>query len=412
MRKIAEIQNDLAAKVEAVRSMDQTDKAAFRAAMDEVNALRQELNDARDLEAAERAAAEEQFRGEEKKEGRRFSIVKFLREAAEGNLTGLEKKAAEMGAAEYERMGLSKKGFVIPMALLRSSAGQNATTDADGGYAKVEQAPTYIDGLKERLVVAQLGARVMGDLVGSVPFVKAGAITSNWLAEGVEASVSKSTFAKVTMTPHRNATVAAFSKDLLRQTSLDIEKIVMDLIMDSHAALLEAAAINGSGSSNQPRGILNTSGIGDVAGGTNGAAISYANVVALETAINANNANRGKLGYLTNAKVIGAMKTTEKSNGTARYILDMDGKVNGYPVEYTNLVPSDLTKGSASGVCSAMIFGNFEDLYIGHWGGIDIVLDPFTLAANGDVRIILNSWDDVAVVEPKSFAAIKDIKTA
>ena len=135
MRKIAEIQKDLAAKVEAVRSMDQTDKAAFRAAMDEVNALRQELNDARDLEAAERAAAEEQFRGEEKKEGRRFSIVKFLREAAEGNLTGLEKKAAEMGAAEYERMGLSKKGFVIPMALLRSSAGQNATTDADGGYA-------------------------------------------------------------------------------------------------------------------------------------------------------------------------------------------------------------------------------------------------------------------------------------
>ena len=410
MRKIAEIQKDLAAKVEATRKMDQTDQAAFRAAMDEVNALRQELNDARDLEAAERAAAEEQFRNEEKKEGRSFSIVKFLREAAEGKLTGLEAKAAEMGAAEYERMGLSKKGYVVPMALLRSSAGQNATTDAGGGYAKVEQAPTYVEGLKERLVVAQLGARVMGDLVGSVPFVKAGAITSNWLAEGAEASVSKSTFAKVTMTPHRNATVAAFSKDLLRQTSLDIEKIVMDLIMDSHAALLEEAAINGSGSSNQPRGILNTSGIGDVAMGTNGGAVTFAKVVDLETSINANNANRGKLGYLTNAKVIGAMKTTEKASNTARYILDFDGKVNGYPVEYTNLVPSNLTKGSASGICSAMIFGNFEDLYIGHWGGIDIVVDPYTLAANGDVRIVLNSWDDVAVVEPKSFAAIKDIK--
>lgn len=410
MRKIAEIQKDLAAKVEATRNMDQTDKAAFRAAMDEVNALRQELNDARDLEVAERAAAEEQFRNEEKKEGRAFSIVKFLREAAEGKLTGLEEKAAEMGAQEYARMGLSKKGFVIPMSLLRSSAGQNYTTDADGGYAKEVQAPTYVEGLKERLVVAQLGARVMGDLVGSVPFVKAGAITSNWLAEGAEASVSKSTFAKVTMTPHRNATVAAFSKDLLRQTSLDIEKIVMDLIMDSHAALLEAAAINGSGSSNQPTGILNTAGIGEVAGGENGAAISFANVVALETAINANNANRGKLGYLTNAKVIGAMKTTEKANGTARFILDFDGKVNGFPVEYTNLVPSNLTKGSAHNNCSAMIFGNFEDLYIGHWGGIDIVVDPYTLAANGDVRIVLNSWDDVAVVEPKSFAAIKDIK--
>ena len=413
MRNIAEISKDLSAKVAATKAMDRkADEAAFRAAMDEVNALTQELNDARSIEAAEQAAAARQLQDLEKKENRRFSITKFLREAAEGKLSGLEAEVAEMGAKEYERMGLSRKGFVVPMAALRSSAGQNYSTNADGGYAKEEAAPTYLEGLKDRLVVNKLGAHVLGDLVGTVPFVSAGAISAAWLAEGAEASVSKSTFAKVSLTPHRNAVIGAFSKDLLRQTSIDIDNVVMGLLLDAHASLIESACINGSGSSNQPRGILATSGIGDVDGGDNGAAISWANVVKLETAINAENANRGKLGYLTNAKVIGAMKTTEKASNTARFVLDFDGSLNGYPVEWTNLVPSNLTKGTSENVCSAMIFGNFDDLYVGHWGGVDIVVDPYTLAASADVRIVLNSWDDCVVVNPKSFAAIKDITTA
>ena len=413
MRNIAEISKDLSAKVAATKAMDRkADEAAFRAAMDEVNALTQELNDARSIEAAEQAAAARQLQDLEKKENRRFSITKFLREAAEGKLSGLEAEVAEMGAKEYERMGLSRKGFVVPMAALRSSAGQNYSTDADGGYAKETAAPTYLEGLKDRLVVNKLGAHVLGDLVGTVPFVSAGAISAAWLAEGAEASVSKSTFAKVSLTPHRNAVIGAFSKDLLRQTSIDIDNVVMGLLLDAHASLIESACINGSGTSNQPTGILNTANIGSVAGGDNGAAISWANVVKLETAINAENANRGKLGYLTNAKVIGAMKTTEKASNTARFVLDFDGSLNGYPVEWTNLVPSNLTKGTSEGVCSAMIFGNFDDLYVGHWGGVDIVVDPYTLAASADVRIVLNSWDDCVVVNPKSFAAIKDITTA
>ena len=412
MRTIAEISKELSAKTAEVKGMDRADEAAFRAAMDEVNKLRQELNDARDIEAAEQAAATRQLDIMEKAHQRKFSIVKFIREAAEGKLTGLEAEVAEMGAKEYERLGFSKKGFVIPTAVLRASAGQNATTNADGGYMKEEAAPAYLDGLKDRLVVSKLGAKILNGLVGTIPFVSAGAITSAWKAEGDTASVSKATFAKVSLTPHRNATVAAFSKDLLRQTSLDVEEIVMGLILDSHAALIEQACIAGSGSSNQPTGILATSGIGDVALGTNGDVINWAAVVALETAINAENANRGKLGYLTNAKVIGQMKTNERAANTARFILDFDGKVNGYPIEWTNLVPSNLTKGTSTNKCSALIFGNFEDLYIGHWGGIDIVVDPYTLAANGDVRIVLNSWDDCVVVNPKSFAACKDVKTS
>ena len=413
MRNIAEIRKDLSAQVKLIQGMDKkADEAAYDAAVEKAVELTKELDQASKIEAAQQRLAERQLANLEKEAGRAFSFAKFIRELAEDpegkSLTGIEAEVAKMGAEEYKRLGLNRRGVVLPSAALRSSAGQNYTTNADGGYAKQEMAPRYVDGLKEKLVVAKLGATV---LVGTVPVVSAGSVSAQWLAEGAQASVSKAAFARVTLTPHRNAVIGAFSKDLLKQTSIDVEGIIMDKILTAHAELLEAACINGSGSSNQPTGILNTDGIGSVAGGTNGAAISWANVVKLETVVNSNNGNRGKLAYLTNAKVIGAMKTVERANNTARFLLE-DGKSNGYDVEWTNLVPSNLTKGSASGSCSAMIFGNWEDLYIGHWGGVDIVIDPYTLAAYGDVRFVLNSWDDCAVVEPKSFAAIKDITTA
>ena len=413
MRKIADIRKDLKAQVEAVRAMDATaDKAAYDAAVQKAVDLTTELDSATKIEAAQQRLAEKQFAQLEQDAQRSFSIVKFLREASEGKLTGLEADVAEMGAKEYERLGLTKKGFVLPSAALRASAGQNYTTNADGGYAKSEMAPRYIDGLKERMAVVKLGATVLSDLVGSLPLVGAGSMTAQWLAEGATASVSKSTFARVTMTPHRNAIIGAFSKDLLRQTSIDVEQIVWNKIQQAHAELLESAAIAGTGSSNQPTGILSTSGIGSVAIGTNGGPITWAKVVELETKVNAVNGNRGKLAYLTNAKVIGDLKTIERASNTARFLLDGDfSRINGYPIEWTNLVPSNLTKGTSTSKCSAMVFGNFEDLYIGHWGGIDVVVDPFTLAENGDVRIVLNSWDDCVVAEPKSFAAVVDLTT-
>ena len=411
MRKIADIRKDLKAQVEAVRAMDATaDKAAYDAAVQKAVDLTTELDSATKIEAAQQRLAEKQFAQLEQDAQRSFSIVKFLREASEGKLTGLEADVAEMGAKEYERLGLTKKGFVLPSAALRASAGQNYTTNAEGGYAKSEMAPRYIDGLKERMAVVKLGATVLSDLVGSLPLVGAGSMTAQWLAEGATASVSKSTFARVTMTPHRNAIIGAFSKDLLRQTSIDVEQIVWNKIQQAHAELLESAAIAGTGSSNQPTGILSTSGIGSVAIGTNGGPITWAKVVELETKVNAANGNRGKLAYLTNAKVIGDLKTIERASNTARFLLEGD-RINGYPIEWTNLVPSNLTKGTSTSKCSAMVFGNFEDLYIGHWGGIDVVVDPFTLAENGDVRIVLNSWDDCVVAEPKSFAAVVDLTT-
>ena len=406
MRNIAEIRRDLAAKSAELKALDGKDIEAVKNATDNVKSLLKELEGAEVAERAAQALADKEFAEAEKKAGRSFSFVKLLREASDrnGGLTGLEAEIAEMGKKEFQRLGLSSRnGVIIPSCALRAAT---ANGKAD---VVADSTATYVEGLRERLVIAQLGAHVLGDLTGNVPVISSKAMKGGWGEEAEKSTAKKMDFGKAVLTPHRNFVEGAVTGDLLRQTSGDVEAMLRDSILTAHAELIDSAAIAGTGSAGQPTGILSTAGIGDIALGGNGGAITWKAVVELEGSINANNANRGKLGYLTNAKVNAAMKITEKATGSGRFILDGGKIVNGYPMEWTNLVPSNLSKGSASSKCSALIFGNFDDLYVGHWGGIELVVDPYTLASNGEVRYVLNSWDDCKVVEPKSFAAVKDI---
>lgn len=415
MRKIAEIRRDLAAKAEEVRGIqaDKDNAEALARGIEELKALMRELEQAEAVEAAAQRAAERELDRKQRVAGRPFSLVRYINGIVNRNLDGLEKEVGDMGTAEYERLGLERRGHVIPSAYLRAASGQNYTTAADGGNLVEEMERRYLDILREKLVVADLGATVLTDLVGTFTAISSSAIQASWEGEADKTDIKKTAYTKISMKPNRSAVAVALTKDLLRQTSFDVEKDLLDKITTAHAELLEQAAINGSGSDGQPTGILNTAGIGSVAMGTNGGAIDWKHIVALETEVNSKNANRGRMAYLSNAKVNGALKVTEMAAGTARFLLSNEAPktLNGYPFDWTNLVPSNLTKGTAATKCSALIFGNFQDLYIGQWGGLDIVADPYTGAGSGEVFITLNAWNDVKVVEPKSFAAIKDITT-
>ena len=415
MRKIAEIRRDLAAKAEEVKGIKASaeNAEALKKGIEELKALMRELEQAEAVEAAAQQAADRELDRRQRVAGRPFSLVRYIAGIVSGNLEGIEKEVDEMGAKEYERLGLVRQGHVIPSAYLRAASGQNYTTAADGGNLTEEGERRYLDILRDKLVVAGLGATVLTDLVGTFTAISSSAVQAAWEGEADKNELKKVTYSKLTMTPHRSSVSVATTKDLLRQTSFDVEADLLNKITDAHADLLEKAAINGSGSDGEPTGILNTSGIGSVAMGTNGGAIDWKHIVALETEVNSKNANRGRMAYLSNAKVNGALKVTEMSAGTARFLLSNEAPktLNGYPFDWTNLVPSTLTKGTAATKCSALIFGNFQDLYIGQWGGIDIVVDPYTGARNGEIYLTLNAWNDVKVVEPKSFAAIVDITT-
>jgi HK97 family phage major capsid protein len=131
----------------------------------------------------------------------------------------------------------------------------------------------------------------------------------------------------------------------------------------------------------------------------------------LESAIANVDADNGNFAYLTNSKVRGKLKLTQKFTGTNGDPVWKDGQVNDYKAEVSNIIPSTLTKGTASGTASAIIFGNFSDLYVGQWGGVDFVVDPYTLAKQAEVQITANMYWNIMVARAASFAGIKDALT-
>ena len=192
---------------------------------------------------------------------------------------------------------------------------------------------------------------------------------------------------------------------------MDVEKFVQNDLLMAVMLAVDLAAINGPGSGGAPTGILNTSGIGTVSGGTNGAAPTWANIVGLEKEVAVDNADVGKLAYLTNPKVRGKLKTTETASGSGQFVWPVNGsELNGYTAGVSTQVPSNLTKGTGTDL-SAILFGNFTDLLIGQWGGLDIIVDPYTRANEGQIKIVTNSFWDVLLRHPESFAAMVDAIT-
>lgn len=333
----------------------------------------------------------------------------------------------EASRAVAEKLGKEPQGMYVPNEVLRLQRGQRdlvAGTPAYGGYlvATELQADSFIELLRAHSHVITLGATTLGGLVGNVSIPsQAGAATAYWLAEGGAPTESAQTFGQVPLTPKTVGGFTDFSRRMLLQSTPDIESIIRADLASVIAVEMDRASIAGSGASNQPAGILNASGIGSVAIGTNGGAITWTHVLQLEEALANASADMGAMAYLTNAKVRRALKATGKSDVVAGEgfiwsdeARDADGfgTLNGYKAAASSNVPSNLTKGTSVGVCSAMIFGNWQDLLIGQWGGLDILVDKFTNGTSGGTRVIALLDVDIAIRRAASFAAIVDATTA
>jgi hypothetical protein len=133
-------------------------------------------------------------------------------------------------------------------------------------------------------------------------------------------------------------------------------------------------------------------------------------MVDLETQVAIDNAEGSAMAYLTNAKVRGKLKQTEKTSTNGLYIWDLD-EVNGYPAFVTNAVPGTLSKGNQASLLSAMIFGDWSKLHIGQWGNIDIIVDPYSLKKKAEVEVTVISYGDIGILQPEAFSAMKDIIT-
>jgi len=411
MRNSNEISAELETRLAEFESCQ--DVAQRKDLAGKVEELTRELKDAQLSEAARKAQANQRVLSpQEKKDIRRFSISKFLRQSLPGEtMDGIEAEMAAEGKREFqESIKGAAEGVFLPSALLRTYYYTNAQ-EANYGQAFIEQtALTYMGKLRNATLGRKLGVRYLDGLQGNIAFVTGGADAS-WVAEEAAASKEKPTYTKVTMSPKRLQVLQGVTYDLMHQTSKALDDLIMEDMVKAHAVALDAAIFTGSGSSGEPTGVLAASGVNNIDIDTNGGPLTYNLLVQMETEVGIDNGLLDDtLAYVSNAKVQGKLKTIPQIAGYPYYLMN-DGKVNGYPFYMSNAIPSNLEKGNSS-VLSAIIFGNWSEVLVGSWGGMQLIVDPYTAKANGVLEISAAAYHDVLVRTPAAFCKIDEVTTA
>ena len=343
------------------------------------------------------SALESQDIGMNEKEVKNFSMMRAIHALANPTDRRAQEAAAfefECSRAAAEQYGTTAQGIMLPADVLRtwnkrdlnsSDESELFTDDFRGG--------DFIDSLRNSSSVMAAGARMLGGLSGDVKIPKkTAAASAAWIAsEGGAATESEMTVGNVSLAPKTLGAFTDVTRQLLIQSSLDVEGLIRDDLVKAMALAIDKAGLEGTGSSGQPTGILSTSGVNTV---TNFAAANptFAEVVTLETAVAEDNALNGNLAYILPASMNGALKTTAKDAGSGQFV-SQGGQINGYNA----IVSNQATAGN-------LYFGNFDDLLIGMFGGLDIVVDPYTASTTGTVRVVALQSVDVGVRHAESFA--------
>jgi HK97 family phage major capsid protein len=403
------------------RSLTQEETEKFRSAQKEIERIKGEIEIAEQYEANQRSAAalsgsrvdgktsEERELAKIKK---RYSLHRAIRsQMPNGHLEGVELEIHQETVKRAHDAGVNITGVAIPIPDSQKRADGHTVTQDAGAYGAnlvAEDLGSPIEFLRPKPILESLGARMITGLQGDVAFpTNDGGITATWEGEVATVSATKNAIGKKTMQPNRLAVHCLVSLQNLFQSSVDLERFTVEDINAVVANEFDAKAINGSGLNNQPTGILNVAGINSVVGGTNGAAPSWAHVVDLETKVYIANANAARMAYLINPATKGRLKQTKHTAGDLNYLMGPDNTINGYNVGVSNLVPSDLSKGTADPV-SAAVFGDFSQLIMGQWGFYDLTVDNVSRKVDGYVALIVNTFLDCLVRQDKAFSAIKD----
>lgn len=334
-------------------------------------------------------------------EVREFSLVRAINALA--NPT--DRKAQDAAAFEFEcsnqaarEQGKVSQGIMIPADVLGNWSKRDINSSDDSTLISEDyRAGDFIDVLRNSSSVMQAGSTMLRGLSGNIVIPKktAGA-SAGWIAtEGGASSESEFTSGSVTMSPKVIGAHTDATRLLLQQSSLDVENLIRDDLTQSIATAIDLGALAGSGSSGQPTGIKNTSGVNTTTFAA--ANPTFAEIIGMESAVAADNALVGNLGYICKPSDYGTLKTTSKDSGSGQFVVEPDGRMNGYNVVRSNQV----TAGD-------FYFGNFADLLIGMYGGLDIQVDPYALSTSGGVRIIALQTIDVAVRHAVSFCVSND----
>ena len=341
------------------------------------------------------------------KEKRNYSLVRAIRaaDAKDWSKAGLELEVSKELAKKQHRQ---PKGFFVPDFGWQTRTVTTAAGATYGAGANIVpedyRGDRFIDALIATSILGQVGATVLNGLQGNVAIPKISTSTAAaFIAEGGSVGNSEPDFAQVTMTPKLLANKVSVTRELMIQSDPSVEQLIRNNMVRIFAAKIDNVAIKGGGS-NEPTGILSTSGIGDVSsGGTSGNAnLTYGNVVDIMTEVSQDNALLGNLRWVTHPAVVGKlMQTLVAASTDSRMIMPSPESMMGYPVVQTTQAPSSSPY--------SLLFGNFSDLYIGFFSALDVLVDPYGSAGTATTNLYFYQDMDIAVAHAESFAAAQDV---
>ena len=327
----------------------------------------------------------------EPKEVRNFSFFKAVNDFTNGKLDGVEREMHEEAVNEARSAGRSINGLGIPSFMLESRA------DVTQGGSAI--APTnvlgFADAMREASVFDKVGANILTGLSANTTIPVAGASSVEWEGEITGADDGGAQFGKVELTPTRLASYVNISKQLLLQNGAAAEQAIIRDLGRATAQKMDAAIFSTAGVAGAPDslGELATS-VFTESTFSNLASIMLDFVTAEQTLAEAGGLE-GNLAYVASPNLMAQLK---QSAQVAAVNVGMQGAlVNGYPTFFTN----GCTK--SAGVSGDFFFGDFSKLYMGMFGGLDIMVDPYSVAVNGQTRLVLNQYMDWGVSDGAGF---------
>lgn len=359
------------------------------------------------------------------KERRNYSLGRMIQAQITGDWrnAGLER---EMHEEIRTRTGKASEGFYVPDFAFRSGELTTAATGAsstenvtDNFVPEVHRGDLFVEALRARQVMSDLGVTYMTGLTNRVkmPKFSAGA-NAGFVEELGDVSDQSQTDAGVTLQPRTLGAFVEMSRLLMLESVPAIEQVVRNDLLASIADRIEYYAINGSGSSGQPTGILNNGSVNnlDISAGTDVDSLTWADIVALVKLVEEDNAliNPMTAGFLSHPAVKAKLASTARVSGTdSVFLLNQPwDEMYGYKARFTSNVPTDLDPGDGGNDASALIFGDFSQLMVGLFGAPSILVNPYSNDKSGSVRITIHQEVDVALRHPESFAITDEVSIA
>ena len=398
--KVAEMRAMLAKAEQEKRSLSADETARFDALKGEVQTLESDEQRAQFMADMERRQAGDPVADKPAAQlEQRVSLLKVLQAAMEGRaLTGAE---AEYAAETERRTGRKAQGVFVPASLFEKRATLTTTTPELIGTE--HRADMFIAPFRDALLARRLGVRVLSGLRGNISIPKYGTgLSVGWVAENQAVPESNLDMDSITLSPKHAGGVTELSRQLIQQSSPDVEQLVRDDFAYMLAKAIDSALIKGGGA-NEPKGVMSTAGIQTA----NLATLSWANVSAMIGKLEAVNANVASSAWLVAPAAAGALRTTLKSASAGANYLLQDGRLGELPVYVTNQVP---TVGTAPAK-NVAILGDWSQVMLGIWSEIDILVNPFAEAPykKGNVLVRAMSTVDIGVRHPEAFVVASDL---